>query len=194
MAKTTKSNYLIGICTLVFSLTALGQGVKSENELREDWLREAIRQVGVVERTNRNDHDSIYKYNAFAKVPKNSPYCGAGLFYTAHKAGVFLPIKSPAQVVSWFRDPKKIIWTRTSRRWIMPPKLMDVVWMFTSHVEAIATWSIPRDIEDDDYILTVGFNTTGGSSKQGVYYPIRRRWRSISRVANHVSFYAENRN
>lgn len=158
--------------------------------MREDWLKEAIKQVGVVERTGRNDHDSIYKYNLFAKVPRNSPYCAAGLFYTANKAGVFLPIKSPAQVISWFRDPSKVIWTRTSRRWLMQPKLMDVVWMFQSHVEAIATWSIPRDIQDDDFILTIGFNTTGGGSRQGVYYPIRRRWRSISRVANHVTPYA----
>lgn len=153
----------------------------------------ALTYVNVREKTNKNDHDSIYVFNKFARSGKFSPYCAAGLYYTAHRAGLdFDYIKFPAGVRYWFDNPELVIWDRyRGARWRTPPKLMDVVWIFGSHIEAIATWHLPRDIADDDYILTIGFNTSGNTGKyHGVWYPIKRRWRHVKRVANHVSPYA----
>lgn len=61
---------------------------------------------------------------------------------------------------------------------------MDVVWVFSSHIEAIAQPTIRRDIEDEDKFITIGFNTGSGTGKQGVYYPLERRWRDVRKIAN----------
>ena len=154
--------------------------------MRERWLATARAQVGVLER-GYNRHDSIQTYNRWARVPPYSPYCAAGLGYTAAQAGLFFPITGPAAVRSWFVNTSLVVWDRRTNRWRNEPMLMDVVWIFNSHLEAIAQPRIKRDIEEDDKIITIVFNTTGNTGRAGVHHPIQRRWRDVKRVANHVS-------
>ncbi|MDR6195639.1 hypothetical protein [Siphonobacter sp. SORGH_AS_0500] len=162
---------------------------QKEDRLREAWLDSAKAENWVREKTNRNDHPRIYLYNKVAGSPKNAPYCAAGLYFTATRAGLKLPIQTPAAVRSWFADPKKVIYSKTQPgRFLQMPKKMDVVWIFQSHIEGLAE-PIRRDIEDDDYITTVAFNSQGNNPKQGVYFPMRRRWRDVRKVANHVTPY-----
>ncbi|PMD97408.1 hypothetical protein BWI97_07195 [Siphonobacter sp. BAB-5405] len=193
---------LIGLLILafvgVFAQTVSNPKVKKpietleqkEERLRQTWLDSAKAESWVREKTNHNDHPRIYLYNKVAGSPKTAPYCAAGLYFTATRAGIMLPIKGPAAVKSWFVDAKKVIYTRTTGRFIKMPKKMDVVWLYQSHIEGLAE-PIRRDIEDDDYITTVAFNSQGNNPKQGVYFPMRRRWRDVRKVANHITPYVK---
>ena len=140
------------------------------------------------EKTNRNDHPRIRAYNRLAHAADRAPYCASGLYFTARSAGLDLPVKYPASVRSWFADREKVIYdARQPGRFQATPRRMDVIWLFRSHVEALADQSIPRDIDDDDVINTVAFNSRGNQVKEGVYHPMRRRWRDVRFVANHVT-------
>lgn len=162
---------------------------QKEERVRQVWLDSAKAENWVREKTNHNDHPRIYLYNKVAGSPKNAPYCAAGLYFTATRAGLKLPITTPAAVRSWFADPKKIIYSKSQPgRFIQMPKKMDVVWLYQSHIEGLAE-PIRRDIDDDDYITTVAFNSQGNNPKQGVYFPMRRRWRDVRKVANHITPY-----
>ncbi|PQA59156.1 hypothetical protein C5O19_05735 [Siphonobacter curvatus] len=110
------------------------------------------------------------------------------MYFTAKKAGLDFDLKNPAAVRSWFSDKSKVIYDhRQPGRFQATPRRMDVVWLFQSHIEAIADQTIPRDIEDDDMINTVAFNSRGNNVKEGVYHPMRRKWRDVKLVANHVT-------
>jgi hypothetical protein len=47
--------------------------------------------------------------------------------------------------------------------------------------------NIDPDIDDDDEILTIGFNTTAGTRKHGVHHPIWRRWGDVQLMTNQVT-------
>lgn len=140
-----------------------------------------------------NKHDSIQKINKWVKSPAFAPYCAAGLAYTAHNVGINFPIVYPAAVRNWFTDKDKIIYTQ-GREYRGNAMQMDVVWVFTSHLEGIAQTRIRRDIEQDDKFLTIGFNTSGNSKYEGVHYPISRRWRDVRKIANHITPYTTSQN
>lgn len=201
MGKTKKHHLFILGLIIILSHSLFGQTVtlkpqssapspqssvltpQQEQEARQLWFEKSRLYIGVREKTNRNDHDSIYVFNRFAGVAKNSPYCAAGLNYTAHLAGLNFKIKYPAAVRYWFTK-ESIIWSRTAKKWLAPAQFMDSIWIFGSHIEALAQPTLPRDIEDGDRFLTIAFNTGGNTGRQGVHYPITRRWRDVRHVGN----------
>lgn len=160
----------------------------SEGKVRQAWLDTAAKENWVRERKSKhpNDHPRIAEYNKVAKSSTYAPYCAAGLYFTARKAGLFFVLKHPAAVRSWFDDKKKTIYDRRNGRLRVDVRVMDVAWLFQSHIEGIAQ-PIRRDIEDDDFIQTIAFNS--GRNNQGVHYPMWRQWRDVRRIANHVTPY-----
>ena len=196
MAKTL--NFRIICCGLfiLFSTFTVSQVLIKETasklteaELRAKWLNECIRYTNIRER-GMNKHDSIQKINKWVKSTAYAPYCGAGLAYTAHNIGINFPITYPAAVRNWFTDKSKIIYAVREHEYRGNAQSMDVVWLFQSHIEAIAQSKLRRDMEPDDKFMTIGFNTSGSSTgQQGVYYPIWRRWRDVKKIANHVTPY-----
>jgi hypothetical protein len=185
----------------LFGFIAFGQTVKApapagavtkEEQFRKAWLDSSAAEAWVREKTNRNDHPRIVVYNKAAGSFANGPYCAAGLYFTATRAGMTFPIRNPASVASWFSDSKKIIYDRRQPgRFKSLPQTMDVVWLYRSHIEGLAQ-PVRRDVDEDDYITTVAFNSQGNNPKQGVYFPMRRRWRDVRKVANYVTPYVRN--
>lgn len=161
-----------------------------EQRLREAIFATAQSQLHVRERTNRNDHPQIVEYNRVLGLPKNAFYCASGLYWCYRQNGARVPIPGPGSVANWFRDPAKLVWKRGGRgnqRSGPKPQLMDAVSLYTSHVEGLAqtTWD-----PDADRIRTIGFNTTGGTGRGGVYLVTRRFDRDrIKAVANHLTPY-----
>lgn len=161
--------------------------VTNETELRRAILDTGKTQLKLREKAgvaNNNKHPQISIYNRAVGVPDNAFYCASGGYWCHLKAGVRLPISAPAAVRSWFADPKKHV------KWKQGEKVQvfDAVSMFKSHVEFVADTQ-GFDDEDEDFIQTIGWNTTGpGKTAQGCHVNYRHKdW--IKAVANHITPY-----
>ncbi|WP_421830222.1 hypothetical protein [Larkinella sp.] len=180
----TKPNpYTLALTTITFP---------DEGTLRQAIYDTARAQVGIRERTNRNDHPQIARYNRALGLPERAYYCASGLYWCHLRAGVKLPIGSPGSVASWFADARKIVYRRSSRgnqRLGPKPALMDGVSLFASHIEGYAS---PRWDPDADAIDCIGFNT-GGTNGVGGVYKTRRRMREIKLIVNQISPYWQTR-
>jgi hypothetical protein len=156
-----------------------------ESEVRKALLDMARKEVYVVEKTNNNDHPRISYYNKIARSSARAAYCAAGQYAMAKELGLVYNLKSPAAVRGWFTDKRTIVYNRG--KWTSNAQLMDYIWIYGSHLEALAQPNIDPDIDDDDEILTIGFNTTAGTRKHGVHHPIWRRWGDVQLMTNQVT-------
>jgi hypothetical protein len=156
-----------------------------EADVRQALLDNARKETYVKEKTNHNDHPRIDYYNIVARSSHRAPYCAAGQFTMAKELGLNYNLRSPAAVRGWFVDKNTIIYTHG--KWIRNAQLMDYIWIFGSHLEALAQPNIDPDIEPDDEIITIGFNTSGGKRQHGVYYPLWRKWGDVQMMTNQVS-------
>ncbi len=166
-------------------------------DFADEWaLRLAIRDtaamyVGVKEQTNRNDHPLITKINRAFGLPKNAYYCASGLAY-CYKVNfkTKLPFNGAGSVASWFANRQRWVYRRGERgnqRTGRKPQLMDGVSLFSSHIEGLAQL---RWDADADYIETIGFNTTAGTGRGGVYR-VRRPMKDVKAIVNHITPYWE---
>ncbi|GAB3937016.1 hypothetical protein [Larkinella terrae] len=178
--KPAKSNpYTLALTSLTFA---------DEGTLRQAIFDTARAQVGLRERTNRNDHPKIALYNKSLGLPERAYYCASGLYWCHLRNGVKLPIASPGSVASWFANSKRIVYRRSTRgnqRVGQKPMLMDGVSLFASHIEGFAQTRWDPEAESIDCI---GFNT-GGTNGIGGVYKTRRRMREIKLIVNQISPY-----
>lgn len=167
--------------------------------LDEAVLRQAIFDtaalfVGKVERTNQNDADWIRAINRYNRLPDRAMYCASAFYYVHARNGVALPIApvSVGRVNAYFRDPTKIVWRRGQRgnaRLGMKIGRMDAVSLYASHIEGIAQDRF--DPTEDEEVLCIGFNTTGGRGTRGGCYLNRRRTKEIKLIANWITPFLE---
>ncbi|MEZ0484312.1 hypothetical protein [Fibrella aquatica] len=180
---------------------ALGQVVKKKPAvvppftLDEVVLRQAIfdtaaTYVGRTERTDRNDAPWIAEINRYNHLPTQAMYCASGYYYVHAKNGVKLPVKSVGYVRVYFADATKVIYRKNQRgnhRVGKPIQRMDAVSLYVSHIEGIAQQRY--DPDEDDTVLLIGFNTTGGKGTKGGCYINRRRTSEIKVIANWLTPY-----
>lgn len=150
--------------------------------------------MGKVERTNQNDADWIKAINRSNKLPDRAMYCASAFYYVHAQNGVRLPIApvSIGRVNAYFRDPTKIVWRKGQRgntRLGAKIRRMDAVSLFASHIEGIA--QDRYDPAEDEEVLLIGFNTTGGRGTRGGCYINRRRTRDIKAIANWLTPWLE---
>jgi hypothetical protein len=162
-----------------------------EMALRMAIADTAASYVGIKERTNRNDHPVIAKINRKFGLPANAYYCASGLAY-CYKVNIVgkLPFNGAGSVASWFANRSRWVYKRGERgnqRTGRKPQLMDGVSLFTSHIEGLAS---ARWDSEADYIETIGFNTTAGTGRGGVYR-VRRPIRDVKAIVNHITPYWE---
>lgn len=141
--------------------------------------------MGRTERTNRNDAPWIAYINRFNNLPTQAMYCASGYYYVHAKNGVHLPVRSVGYVRVYFSDPTKLLYQRGARgnqRLGSRIQKMDAVSLYASHIEAIA--QDRYDPQEDDTVLLLGFNTTGGPGTRGGCYINRRRTSEIKAIAN----------
>ncbi|MCE7039003.1 hypothetical protein [Dyadobacter sp. CY312] len=169
-------------------------------KIREKVLLLARKEVGVVERTGKNDHPRITVYHKsvsdwLANYRPAQPYCASFVNYIMKSAGVKVTsVPNPARARDWFLVPSRTIMTqqtmRGNQRMMKLPERGAVVgYIFygnaISHIEILDRIDL-----DEGYIYCVGANTSGKNAAntveregQGVYF-VKRKIKMFYKIAD----------
>jgi len=191
----------IGICGFGVQPSCGQQSIasaKSEYSYRKAWFDS----LNIYARRVRescdlcNDHPDILRFNRHLKINLKAQYCSSAGIYSAFLAGMKFD-KVSAMAYSWRQQDKLVFYPAmlkgNSRR--KPDiRLMDAVIMTFSHVEYASLEPNRVITYDDDGIYTIGCNTKGGKNRvQGCYNLIKRPWKLVYAVYNHVTpWYTKN--
>lgn len=181
--------FILGLCVNSFGQTGLIDTSKSA--IRERVLKIAKAEIGVVEKTGRNDHPRIVIYHQsvsewLARYKPGQPYCASFVNYVLKTAGVKVTgVANPARARDWFTVKKRIVMTQQTlrgnqRMMKLPEKGSLVGYIFygnaISHVEILDRIDL-----DEGYVYCVGANTSAKNAAntvdregQGVYYVKRK--------------------
>lgn len=156
----------------------------------------AIAQIGIIERTGRNDGAKIEKYLKSTFTNNSSPYCAAAVYWCFYSAAIDLklkinhiPIKRTALANSIFNDAA----LRGEKAKYIPREHSLIVWKFPNssfgHIERII------NVEKAGWVTTVAFNVCGYSSKyrkqvEGVFLKKRNVFHPLGkmRIRGMISF------
>jgi hypothetical protein len=169
-------------------------------KLREKVFSLAKAEVGVVEKTGRNDHPRIMVYHRsvsewLANYRPAQPYCASFVNYIMKAAGVKVTnVANPARARDWFTKKDRIVLTQQSlrgnqRMLKLPQKGAVVGYIFygnaISHIEILERVDL-----DEGYIYCVGANTSSRGSAtivnregNGVFY-VRRKIKMFYAIAD----------
>jgi hypothetical protein len=170
--------------------------------LRERVYLAALNEVGVTERTGRNDHPQILLYHRSVSIylwkhRPVAPYCGSFVNYAYKLGGAKVRnVDNPARARDWFRVPSRLVMTQQSlrgnRRMMRMPQKGDVVgYIFQKRSSAISHIEIfeRMDIEAGFYWAVAG-NTSNRNAVQTVnrdgdgVYLVRRKINAFNRIDN----------
>ncbi|WP_254562126.1 hypothetical protein [Dyadobacter diqingensis] len=209
MASSTYFRSLIFCFVLCFCLDGFGQARLNPDPQKPDSSKHAVREliltiakkeIGVTERTGRNDHPRIVVYHRsvsewLANYKPAQPYCASFVNYVLKAAGVKVTgVANPARARDWFTVKKRIVLTqqnlRGNQRMIkLPEKGCLVGYIFygnaISHVEILDRIDL-----DEGYVYCVGANTSAKNAAntvdregQGVYY-VKRKIKMFYAIAD----------
>jgi hypothetical protein len=149
--------------------------LKAQSKMINDSEKIMLRQVGVTEKTNRNDGKQIKKYLDLFGFKEGTSYCAAGLYWCYYQAylndkSLVIPVNKTAVASEVFFYAK-----RNGKKCTYKAERNDlIVWKmnnsYRGHIERVVK------TEKAGWLKTVGFNTTGtinGTRKEGVF--IKRR-------------------
>lgn len=176
---------IIILSLITFSL-GIGQTkfiLNCNADLLDSSLDSAVSQIGIIEKTNKNDGD-VEKYLRLFGLKKGQPYCAAGQYWcfyvSARELGLPLseiPItKSPLAFKIFIDASKKgirghyqatmndlIVWRKKNRK--------------NGHIERVF------HVSEKGNIMTIGFNSKDRKSgRQGVFFQKRNIYHPIGRL------------
>jgi len=156
----------------------------------------AIAQLGVIEKTKRNDGADIEKYLKSTFTNKSSSYCAAAAYWcffsaaTDLKIGFYqIPIKRTALANGIFNDAL----LRGKKTKFAPREHSLIIWKYPNscfgHIERIIS------VEKAGWVTTVAFNVSGFSTKykkktEGVFLKKRNIFHQLGkmRIRGMISF------
>lgn len=149
--------------------------LQAQSKMIYDSEQIMLRQLGVTEKTNRNDGKEIKKYLDLFGFKEGTSYCAAGLYWCYYQAylkdrNLEIPIIKTAVASEVFFYAK-----RNGRKCSFTAERNDlIVWKmknsYRGHIERVI------ETEDAGWLKTAGFNTSktiNGIRKEGVF--IKRR-------------------
>ena len=77
-----KKTLIFWLIAASFAFSKEKYELKCPQSLIDASLDSAISQVGVIERSNRNDGKDIRRYLSLFNLPEGSPYCAAGVYWS----------------------------------------------------------------------------------------------------------------
>jgi len=156
-----------------------------DKALLEESEEIALTQIGVTEKTNRNDGE-VEKYLQAVGLGKGNPYCAAGIYWCFAKAAEVLkydakviPIPKTGLVANILKYAKKN-GMKTNRN---AEKHTLLVWLRTNkrqgHIERIYR------VREAGWVDAIGFNTTSpdkSEKREGVYMKSRNILHPLGRL------------
>lgn len=175
-----KSMFSICYCLFVLQMNLFAQTkylLVCNSDLLVESRKILLRQVGTLEKSNRNDGSQVENYLKSVGLPLGSPYCVAGQYYcflvAAKRLSIpttCIPLPKTGLSLEWFRFAK-----RNGAR--VPCQFSEddlVVWMKTKsingHTERIV--SVGRK----GWVETIGFNTRRYDASQHKWVEGVFRW------------------
>ncbi|HAW08580.1 MAG TPA: hypothetical protein DCW42_05330 [Bacteroidetes bacterium] len=145
----------------------------------------ALNEVGVIEKTNRNDNIRINEYLASVGLSPRNPYCQAGQYWSFLQAINYfkldsseIPLLRTGSTVSAYNYAKsrkvKIIISNTAKKDDLLYWRNGKEW--SGHVGRII------EVMDKGWVKTIEFNTTGEKGKEGVWIKKRNIFHVINRL------------
>lgn len=138
-------------------------------------------EVGVREKSSRNDGSRVEEYLAYTGNKQGEPWCAAFVCWALGKAGIANPRSA------WSPDllpARRITWKNSWSAKRVQPQIGDVfgIWFINkgriAHCGFIAEWG-------DSQIITVEGNTNQSGSREGDGVYRKRRWKkSLYAVAD----------
>jgi len=187
----------LGFFLFVYSVSAQSNYIlHCDSDLLRASKDSAIAQVGVIERTGRNDGAEIEKYLKSTCTVKGNSYCASAVYWCFFAAAIDLklrineiPIKRTALANSIFNDA---VLCGEKAKYI-PREHSLIVWKYPNscfgHIERIIS------IEKAGWVTTVAFNVSGYSSKdkkqvEGVFLKKRNVFHPLGkmRIRGMISF------
>jgi hypothetical protein len=178
------------VLLFIFSINCFSQQkymLKCDSKLLSSSLDSALAQVGVRERTGRNDGYMVEKYLTSVGLLRGNPYCAAGQYWSFYVSAMALslnasmiPVLKTGIANSMYNDAM----SKGVRAKFVPERNDLVVWRQKNsshgHIERVFK------VLSAGWMMTIGFNTSGYNEqnqaegegvfikKRNVYYPLGR--------------------
>ena len=183
---------IIDIVVLIAIITSVKAQAKyvlpSQSKLLEASRDSTVAQIGVRERTGRNDGPKIQEYQQAVGIGRGEPYCAAGVYWcfavscsALSYPPTEIPIIRSGLANAIFSDASK----RGNRGKYQPNNHDLIVWRrrnsSSGHIERVIQCG------SAGWVTTVGFNTSSNtngsqSEKEGVYRKKRNIFHPIGRL------------
>lgn len=178
----------ISILILSYSL-CLSQSryiLKCDTALLNKSKEIALLQIGVKEKTNKNDGIEVEKYLKSVGLGKGYPYCKAGQYYCYAEANKIIKTINPIPRTALANKIYDIAQKKNRKSQYIPNDHDFIVWRtpkaVTGHIERVI------EVNKGGWVKTVAFNTTSGNYGNqrdggGVYQRKRNILHPLGRMA-----------
>ncbi len=170
------------IIIFILMTSCLQSQMRYELECDKELLKKseeiARNQVGVLEKSNRNDGKRIAEYLRSVGINSPAPYCAAGVYYcfcmAKDEVGGNIPIVRSGVAIRIYFEAK------AGRKSRYSPERHDlIVWKrsktWQGHIERIV------EVGRGGWVRTVAFNVRQGG-KEGVFYKRRNVFHPLGRL------------
>lgn len=149
-------------------------------------MQVALAQIGVTEKTNKNDGIEVEKYLKSVGLGKGFPYCMAGQYYCYYEANKILKTVNPIPKTALANKIFDVAQKKNRKSRYIPNKHDFIVWRtpkaVTGHIERVI------EVKKGGWVNTIAFNTTSGNYGNqrdggGVYIRKRNILHPLGRMA-----------
>ena len=156
--------------------------------LRTELVAVAASQVGVREKTGKNDGKEVAMYLREVGLPEGYAYCAAGLTWCHNQLGI--PNPQSAWSPDWFKA--NVVYRRGKPLFLPFESLPGQVAGFYSESKKRVSHGALIESESHQHYFTIEFNTNGAGSDdgEGVRRLIRKK-ASVYVIADHVGKFIE---
>ena len=177
MSKNRYISFLLLVCTLVVCSSFSG------DPIREKLKKVYSAEIGVREKTGKNDGVRVEQYLKYVALTKGNPWCASFVCWGYGQVGVKNP--KSGYCPDLFTS-KYIIYKRTGAPNKAPPQSGDIFGIYFPEKKRIAHTGFV-DEWGSKYVITVEGNTNEAGSREGDgVYKKRRLINSIYAVANYI--------